>query len=121
MAYKIDRANEIIKNEISSLISRMKDPRLSEYVISIVRVKTTPDMKYAKVLVSIMADESKQQEALGILVNARGYIRKGLSSVLTTKFTPEIIFELDDSINYAMHIDEVLRKINEQPESDSGE
>ncbi|MDR2519557.1 MAG: 30S ribosome-binding factor RbfA [Eubacteriaceae bacterium] len=112
MAYKTERVNEIIKEELSSQLRKMKDPRIAKTVISVTKVKATPDMKYAKVYVSVYADKTKQKEIIGILANAKGHLRSVLSDALTTKFSPELMFELDESMEYAMHIDEVLKKID---------
>ena len=113
MGYRTERVNELIKNELSLLIElELHDPRLKEVLISVTRVKATPDLKYAKVYVSIMGENKKKEEILGVLENAKGFLRKSISKVLQTKSTPELIFELDDSLDYAMHIDEVLAGLN---------
>jgi len=111
-SFKVDRVNEIIKEELATLIKGMKDPRMSEAVVSVTRVKTTPDMKYTKVAVSIYSDKYSKSEVLAILNKAKGFMRKHLAEVLTTRFAPEIVFELDETLDYAMHIEEVLKKIN---------
>ncbi len=113
MGYRIERVNELIKNELSLLIElELQDPRLKEAIISVTRVKATPDLKYAKVYVSIMGENNKKEEILGVLDKAKGFLRKSIAKVLQTKNTPELIFELDDSLDYAMHIDEVLAGLN---------
>ncbi len=105
--------NESIKTELGRLIeSELKDPRFKDTLIGVTSVHTTPDMKYAKVFVSIYADEAKQKEMMTLLESAKGFLRKKLSEILTTRFTPELKFELDTSLDYAMHIEKLLREIN---------
>ena len=117
MAYRIDRVNEIIKNELSTLIMReIKDPRILDAVVGITRVKTTPDLKYCKVYASIYTEKGNPEEVLTVLDNAKGFLRKSIAEVLTTRRVPELVFVLDDSLDNAMHIEELLKKanINEQ-------
>lgn len=112
MGYRLERVNELIKNELSLLIElELQDPRIKEAIISVVRVKATPDLKYAKVYVSVMGKNNKKEEIIGVLDKAKGYLRKSIAKVLNTKNTPELVFELDESLDYAMHIDEVLANL----------
>ncbi len=113
MSYRIDRVNEIIKNELSTVIMReIKDPRVQDTIIGVTRVHTTPDMKYCKVYVSIYGDGDKRRSVMDGLENAKGFLRKAVAAVLTTRYAPELIFVLDDSADNAMHIEELLRKAN---------
>ncbi len=114
MAHRIERVNELIKNEISILINtELKDPRLEGKVIGITKVKTTPDMKYCNVYVSVYGTTEEKTQVLSVINRAKGFIRKNLSSVLTTRYAPELIFEIDNSLDNAVHIEEILRKIND--------
>lgn len=111
MSYRIDRVNEIIRNELSTVIMQgLKDPRAQNVVIGVNRVRTTPDLKYCKVFVSIYGEPEKRSEVMSVLENAKGYLRKSIADVLTTRRAPELVFVLDDSLDYAMHIEELLRK-----------
>ena len=114
--YRVERVNQIIKDELSNFINyQMNDPRVKGTVITITNVNTTPDMKYTKVFVSIYGDEAKQKEVLQVLDKARGIMRKILSENLTTRFTPQITFALDTSLDYAMHIEKVLSTLDIPP------
>lgn len=114
MAHRIERVNEAIKNELSTQIKyNLNDPRIREVEIGVTKVKTTPDMKFAKVYISVYADKEEQEQIFKVVEKAKGFLRKQLASVLTTRFTPELVFELDDSLDYAMHIDKLLREIND--------
>lgn len=108
--YKI---NEAIKNEISSIISiDLKNPHLTG-IITVTSVKTTPDLRFAKVYVS-MFKEKNRKENLRILKQSSGYIRSELAHRINLRTTPELIFEFDESIEYGARIDAILDKITKE-------
>lgn len=112
MGYRVPRVNELLKNELSTLIEmELHDPRLDGVIVSVVRVNATPDLRFAKVNVSIMGSDNKN-EIIEVLDKASGYLRKQVAKILNTRNTPQLIFELDESLDYAMHIDEVLSTLN---------
>ncbi len=96
---RINRINEEIQKELSSLIRNLKDPRIQNTMISITRVETTPDLRYTKVYVSFLQEE-KAADALKGLQSAAGYLRRELGSALNLRYTPQIMWALDDSITY---------------------
>ena len=96
---RINRINEEIQKELSSLIRTLKDPRIQNTMISITRVETTPDLRYTKVYVSFL-QEDKAEGALKGLQSAAGYLRRELGSALNLRYTPQIMWALDDSITY---------------------
>ena len=96
---RINRINEEIQKELSSLLRTVKDPRVQDTMISITRVETTPDLRWAKVYVSFLqADRAK--DAIKGLKSAGGYLRRELGRALNLRYTPELNWELDDSITY---------------------
>ena len=105
---RIGRINEEIQRELASLIRNVKDPRVSGRMISITAVETTPDLRYAKVYVSMM-DKSDTKEVIKGLKSASGYLRRELGRALSLRYTPELQFEQDDSIVKGTHILEMLR------------
>lgn len=109
--YRGGRINEEVKKEISALIrEEIKDPRLTA-MISVTAVKVTKDLSYAKVYVSIFCkDEEEKNSNFEALKNAAGFIRKEIARRINLRQSPQIIFELDDSIDYGMHIDELIQK-----------
>lgn len=116
---RIHRINETIRQEVSHLIKfNLKDPRINNDLLSVLKVDTTGDLRYAKVYVSVYDKGDKKQEAIDILNKAAGFFRKNIGKQLRTHYTPEIIFTLDDSIEYGVHIDEILKKINPSKEKD---
>ena len=105
---RIGRINEEIQKELASLLRNLKDPRVQSTMISITHVETTPDLRYAKVYASFL-DETKAQEALKGLKSAGGYLRRELGSALNLRYTPELVWALDDSITYGA---KMLKLIN---------
>ena len=96
---RIGRINEEIQKELASLIRNLKDPRVQDTMISITRVETTPDLRYAKVYASFL-QQDKASDALKGLKSASGYLRRELGRALQLRYTPELVWELDDSITY---------------------
>ena len=104
---RIGRINEEIQRELAALIPTVKDPRVSG-LISVTAVETTPDLRFAKVYVS-MLDKSSASEVVKGLKSAAGYLRYELGSALNLRHTPQLMFEEDHSIDKGAHILELLR------------
>ena len=108
---RIARINEEIQRQISADIRRLKDPRVSgSGMVSVTRVDTTGDLSYAKIYVSVL-DKSQEKDVLKGLKSAGGFLRRELGSALGLRYTPELIFEADDSIAYGAHILEVMHDV----------
>ena len=105
---RINRINEEIQKELSSLLRSVKDPRVQDCMISVTRVETTPDLRYTKVYVSFLQEE-KAKEAMKGLQSAGGWIRRQLGTNLKLRYSPEIVWALDDSITYGARM---LKLIN---------
>ena len=107
---RIGRINEEIQRELASLIPNVKDPRVSG-LISVTAVETTPDLRYAKVYISVL-DKSDCAQVLKGLKSASGYLRRELGHALQLRYTPELTFVRDDSIDQGAHILDMLRNPN---------
>ena len=105
---RINRINEEIQKALAEMIRELKDPRVQNTMISITRVETTPDLRYAKVYASFL-QEDKAADALKGLKSAGGYLRRELSRELQLRYTPELVWALDDSITYGA---KMLKLIN---------
>ena len=105
---RIGRINEEIQRELADQLRRLKDPRVSSGMVSIIRVDTTGDLRYARVYVSAL-DKSREKEVLKGLKSASGFMRRELGRALQLRYTPELQFIADDSIQHGAHILEVLR------------
>ena len=104
---RIGRINEEIQRELSTLIRSVKDPRVTG-MISITAVDTTPDLKYAKIYISVL-DKSDCTQVLKGLKSASGFLRRELGRALQLRATPELTFIRDDSIDQGAHILALLR------------
>ena len=107
---RIGRINEEIQRELAELIRSLKDPR-TRTMISITHVDTTPDLRYAKVFVSVLED-ARSKEALKGLKSAAGWLRRELGSRLQLRYTPELVFQLDDSLKYGAHMFDLLSRLS---------
>lgn len=110
---RINKINEEIRRELSAIIRDLKDSRIP-MMTSVVAVRVTNDLSYAKVYVSVMGDEEVQKKALAGLRSAAGFVRREVGRRLTLRHTPEILFELDHSIEHGAHINQMLNDINHQ-------
>lgn len=122
MAYnRINRISEEVKKELYNIVrNEMKDPRLSE-IITITKVDVTKDLRYAKVFVSVFGNEEQKASSLKALKSAAGFIRHEISGRIELRYTPEFIFELDNSIEYGMHISALINDINKSNEGKNNE
>jgi ribosome-binding factor A len=106
---RIGRINEEIQRELSSLLRTVKDPRVHG-LVSIIRVDTTPDLRYAKVYVSVL-DKQDAKEVLRGLRSAGGYLRREIGRALSLRYTPELVFQEDTSIDKGTHILQLLNQL----------
>ena len=104
---KLQRINEDIQFALSSLIREVKDPRVQQGMISITAVDTTGDMKFCKVYISVLGLQS-EKELLKGLKSAAPWLRRELGSRVKLRNVPELIFQLDKSIEYGAHINSIL-------------
>ena len=104
---RIGRINEEIQRELASLIPNVKDPRVTG-MISVTAVDTTPDLRYAKIYISVL-DKSDSAQVLKGLKSASGWLRRELGRALQLRYTPELTFVRDDSIDKGAHILDILR------------
>ena len=117
---RIGRINEEIQKELASLLRNLKDPRVQSTMISITHVETTPDLRYAKVYASFL-DEDKAAEALKGLKSASGYLRRELGAALKLRYTPELVWALDDSITYGAKMLKLINSLEVSADEQSDE
>ena len=108
---RIGRINEEIQRELAELLRELKDPRVHKTMVSITHVETTPDLRYAKVYVS-MLDKDCVKETLAGLKSSGGYLRRELGRNLQLRYTPELQWQADDSITHGAHILDILSKLD---------
>jgi len=112
---RVERIQEEYKRELTSIIRTIKDPRLSS-MTSVVSASVTKDLKYAKVYVSVLGSEEEKKSSMEALKSSTGYIKREIASRLNLRCVPHPTFVLDTSIDYGMHINELLNKINKDGE-----
>ncbi len=108
---RLDRVNQLIKEEISLLLQReLKDPRLG--FVTVTEVDTARDLRTAKVFVSVLGDDAQWTASLAALDRARGFIRSWLRQHLDLRVTPELDFRPDRSLQHAARIQRLLKELN---------
>lgn len=109
---KNTRINTEVQKELSMLISReIKDPRINP-MTSVVHVEVAPDLKTAKVYISVLGDEQSKKDTLAGLKSASSFMRSQLAKNLNLRNTPELTFVLDNSIEYGVHISKLIDEVN---------
>lgn len=117
---RIGRINEELQRELASLIRNLKDPRVQKTMVSVTRVEATPDLRYAKVFVSVL-DEACAKDCMKGLKSAGGYLRRELSGSLNLRYTPELTWELDESITHGAHMLELINSLHIGKDEDDEE
>jgi len=110
---RMDRVNEEFKRELSKIIDQdLKNPNITG-LISVTKVKTSSDLKNARVYLSILGSKSKKNTMEGIK-NASGFIRTELAKRVNLRYTPELVFELDESMEYGAKIDKIIEDLKSE-------
>ena len=113
---RIDRISQEVHKAIDSIIrDDLNDPRIGG-TWSLVRCEVTRDLRYCKVRVSIL-EEERRKDMMKALHNAAGFIRRELGRRVDLRYVPEILFELDTNIEYAAHINELLKETRQNVET----
>ena len=107
---RLNKINEELKREISNIINYEVTNANVTGLISVTSVKVTPDLRYAKVFVSII-NSRNIKDTLKALKKTSGFIRSRIAENVNLRVTPELIFELDESIEYGERIDTILAEI----------
>ncbi len=112
-----EKVADLIHKEISEMLTKtVKDPRIG--FVTITRVAVSEDCRSAKVYYSVAGTLEERERSMKGLSSARGYVRKELGRRIRLRYTPEIIFKFDPSIEYAIHIGEVIRHLKKDEETD---
>lgn len=117
MQRRTQRVNGLLRAEISELLKRqVKDPRLGVFV-SVTEVRSSPDLRHAKVFVSILGSQHERKEALHGLAAASGFLRRQLGERLVLRRIPELDFFEDTSLEQGAHLLEVIRQVTAEDEA----
>ena len=109
--HRNERINEEVMRATADIVRELKDPRIP-VMTSIVRVEVTPDLKFAKVYVSVMGDAAVQADCLKGLKSVAGFIRREVGRRVLLRSTPEFHFVPDNSVEHGAHIAQVLRQLD---------
>ena len=114
----MERVNSELARQITKIIAEdVKDPRLHNAIIGVTKLYTTPDLKYAKVYLSIYASsEEERQEAYYTICRSKTFIRNMLKDSVQIRLLPELNFIIDDSVDYSIKIDGLLNQIKKEQE-----
>lgn len=115
LAYpRVSRLNEEIKKYISNIIrNELRDPRIS-MMTSVVAVDVTRDLRYATVYISVLGEEIEKLETIKALEKSSGYVRREIGKKIKARYTPEVIFKLDESIEKGIEMYHKISKITEE-------
>ena len=115
-SFKLGRTTEDIHRELSAILREVKDPRVKDCLLSVVRAEVTNDLSYCTVYVSTMEGLSRTKEAVQGLKSAAGLIRRELGRRLSLRHVPQLIFKATDSIEYGTHISKLLHDLEPEGE-----
>lgn len=109
---RLSRINDEILKELSQIIrGELKDPRIGA-MTSVIRVETTQDLKYCKVYVSVLGGDTEKENVMKGLKNAAGFMRRLIAQRINLRNTPELIFKLDESAEYAIRMEQLIDRIS---------
>ena len=120
MARRMERVNQLLREELSHLAQRqLKDPRLGA-LMTITEVDVSPDLRHARVYVSVMGEAEEQQAAIDALSAAAGYLRRGLRGRLKLRHIPELQFQHDGSMEHGSHLLTLIDQVSHTAVQDEG-
>ena len=120
MARRMERVNQLLREELSDLAQRqLKDPRLGA-LMTITEVDVSPDLRHARVYVSVMGEAEEQQAAIDALSAAAGYLRRGLRGRLKLRNIPELQFHHDRAMEHGSHLLTLIDQVSHPAMQDEG-
>ncbi len=122
-SHRLDRVRNLLRQATSEILPRIKDPRVG--FVTVTDVEVSPDLRHARVYVSVLGDEKLRVEALQGLSSARGFVRRELHKEVTLRHIPDVHFELDESLDRGMRVNELLQQaaqamLTEEPHHPGG-
>lgn len=118
---KLQRTNDDIQFALSTLLRSVKDPRVNQgSLLSITRVDTTGDLRYSKIYLSVLGEFNEKELKKG-LKSVGPWLRRELGAALKLRYTPELVFEIDHSIEHGAHINQIISSLDIREETDDDE
>ena len=118
MSVRTEKVASIVKEEIGIIFQRNFDMKAFG-LVTVTEVRMSPDLKIAKVYVSVFGDTAQKQKTLGLLETQKPFVRQTLGRNIRLKFTPSIVFYLDETMDKAMNLEKIFRKIHKGEEQGS--
>ncbi|EMI18340.1 ribosome-binding factor A [Rhodopirellula maiorica SM1] len=113
MSRRLLKAAEAIREVVAStILTEVRDPRVKD--VTVIGVEVSPDMREAKVSVSVMGSESQQQLAIRGLQNCAGFLQAKIANRIDARYTPKLTFKLDKGLQNALVVSELLNKIKQE-------
>jgi len=112
MSQRMERVQKLARRALGEAIQDLKDPRIG--FATVTSVKISPDLRHARVLVSVMGSEEEQSETMRGLTSAKAHLRAELGRQVRMKYLPDLTFELDHRTEEAEHLEEIFRKIHQE-------
>ncbi|NWG02771.1 MAG: 30S ribosome-binding factor RbfA [Syntrophaceae bacterium] len=110
-----EKVADLIHKETSQILMKsIKDPRVG--LVTVTRVHVSEDCRFAKIYYSVVGDLKERERSMEGLESATGYVRKELGRRIRLRYTPEIVFQFDPSIEYAIHMEELIQRIHHEEE-----
>jgi len=119
---RMERLDELLRQEIARLIAEeVRDPRVG--FTTVMQARVSPDLRHARVYVSVLGDDEEKEAAVEALQRASGFLRSRLGAIVEMKYLPELEFELDRSLERAARIEEILERVRppEEPDDEPSE
>ena len=111
---RLGRISEEVRKVVSeTLANGLKDPRVNP-MTTVTKVEVTRDLRYAKIYVSVLGDEREKKETIEGLENAKGFLRRDISSKIDLRYAPEPMFILDESIEQGIYMSKLIEEVNKK-------
>jgi ribosome-binding factor A len=119
MSLRTERVAEAIREELMDIVQKdLKDPRIG--ITSVTHVEVSPDLKHARIFLSVLGDKQDQDDCLAALTKASGRIKKELAKRIKLRCTPELVFSIDLSVEHSLRISEILKEIDTEGSDEPG-
>lgn len=112
MSQRTEKVQKLARQILGELIGELKDPRIGFATVTTVRI--TPDLRHARVWISVLGSEDEQKATIEGLDSAKPRLRKELGHQMRLKYLPELIFELDHQIDEAIRVEKLLHKLHDE-------
>lgn len=118
MSQRTEKVQKLARQVLGEEIQNLKDPRVGFTTVTAVRI--TPDLRHARVFVSVLGSEDERRDTMAGLESAKPFLRTELGRQMRTKYLPELVFELDTGAEEAQRLDQILHRIHERDASGEG-